>query len=411
MKAHLHFKQEIFKLKSFYSSTSYSYDQTDAIIKNYKANRIEFNVPNETGLSIKQPHFYKTKHTFQVELRKKLLEIIFVRLVSALEVYLVDLIRDAFIANKEPFKKQEIKFEFTQGELLSVKSTSELYNKVINAECRKLTSGGFQAINKYYKKYFDIELSEFAPGKTKMDEYHLRRHLLVHRLGKTDEQYRSKYNSTDTHITIGEKYLFTCISDFSSFAEMINNQIKYKLENEFTKKAKREKQIDEKVKLKIEFLSNTKPEYLEPNFEFWANDDLCIFANIIDDKKLVEANKLEIDISGTTAEIKGFLRIIRKAEKKEEISVTYIKEKSSQINVTPKNKTFLDDETLNKIKESLPAQPWETGIHKKVAADLGIANRLVSVAIQQLIVKKVFKQQIDGVVIEPVTIQDTPDEE
>ena len=47
-----------------------------------------------------------------------------------------------------------------------------------------------------------------------MEEYHDRRHLLVHRLGKADEQFRKKYNLKSQRITIEEDYLFECFDDF-----------------------------------------------------------------------------------------------------------------------------------------------------------------------------------------------------
>lgn len=400
MKAQQYFKNEINRLTTFYKATNYSYEQIEAILNSWKKNHYKFDVPNETGLIVNQSHFYKTKHNFKAEIKKNLLEIIFVRVLSALEVFFVDLIRDAFLENKEPFKKQDIQVQFTQAELLSIKSLAEVFNKVISKECHKLTSGGFTDIIKYYKKHFDIDLSSFAPGKSKLEEYHERRHLLVHRLGKTDQQYRDKYNTTKHGITVEEDYLFGCINDFLSFTEMVNNQMKYKLQNEFVSRAKKGKLIERKLTLKVELLTNKKPDFFEPNFEFWAIDDFSVFSNILDDKIVGDENKMEITISGTFSQIKSYSRIIRRAQKKKEIGLDITEEKLIQPQNITKTPTVLDEDLLNKIKDKLPAQPWEKSVHKKVAAELGIKNALVSIAIQQLIAKKIFKQQIDGVIIE-----------
>lgn len=46
-----------------------------------------------------------------------------------------------------------------------------------------------------------------------MQEYHDRRHLLVHRLGETDSQYRKKYNANTKSISISDDYIIGCMED------------------------------------------------------------------------------------------------------------------------------------------------------------------------------------------------------
>ncbi|MEI6767250.1 MAG: hypothetical protein WCM76_16590 [Bacteroidota bacterium] len=166
------FTHDINKLLAFYNATIYSYDQTEEVLNFRGINKIPYDLPTEEGLLIKQPHFFKYNKRAKVELRKNLCEIVFVRLVSALEVFLIDLVRETFLESREPFKKQDVIPKFSQAELLSFKSTTEISAKIINKECRNLSSGGFVDIIKYYKKYFDFDIACFAPGKSKMEEYH-----------------------------------------------------------------------------------------------------------------------------------------------------------------------------------------------------------------------------------------------
>lgn len=407
MKAFQIFNHDINKLVAFYKATIYSYDQTEQVLVFQKINKIPFDETTENGLLIKQPHFFKYKKSGKVEIRKNLCEIVFVRVVSALEVFLVDLVRDAFLESKEPFKKQDIISQFSQAELLSFKSTTEISSKIINKECRKLSSGGFGDIMKYYKKYFDIDIVAFAPGKSKMEEYHDRRHLLVHRLGKTDQQYRQKYNTTKQGISIDDIYLFECISDFNSFAEMVNNQMNYQLINQFNYKSIKQKTFERKVLFQIEILQPITLECIDPSFEFWANDEFSNFNDILDTKKDIEENKTEFIISGSFKQIKSYLKILRRLEKQKQIKLYEKdikleegKEKKKNADKRVFATRILDEDILNQIQNKLPMQPWTTGIHKVIATELNVPNKLVSIAIQQLISRGIFKNQVNGQIIE-----------
>jgi len=234
-----------------------------------------------------------------------------------------------------------------------------------------------------------------------MEEYHERRHLLVHRLGKTDQAYRDKYNTSKQSISIDETYLLECIADFKFFGEMVNNQMTYKLQNDFIKKSKKEKIVERKLVMNIGLISNLEPDYFQPNFEFWAGEDFSIFSDILDNKKMIDDNNIEFTISGTLKQVKSFSKIIRKAQRQKELTLEFKVQKTiKESKIIINEQRILDEEILTRIKDNLPSQPWEKGIHKKVAAQLNVSNKLVSIAIQQLITRKIFKQQIDGILIE-----------
>ena len=64
-----------------------------------------------------------------------------------------------------------------------------------------------------------------SPGLRKMQEYHDKRHLLVHRLGITDEKYRRKYSSEELKIQIDNEYLDQAFAEIYSFVKEINRKI------------------------------------------------------------------------------------------------------------------------------------------------------------------------------------------
>lgn len=58
----------------------------------------------------------------------------------------------------------------------------------------------------------------------------------------------------------------------------------------------------------------------------------------------------------------------------------------------------LTDEFIEEVKSSLPPQPWKRHVHISVANKLGANHKDVSAAIEILIQRGVWRQQIDGTV-------------
>lgn len=189
MKAHENASLELKQLREVYDAACYAFAQTDAVIA-WRANRSNRKLAATTGLVIPKSVRYRPKRSAQaiVQLR----ELIFIRLVSVLETYPVDSVRDVFVTSKEPFKEQ-VQLQFTKAEMLSASSMAYVLSKIINRECRSLTNGGYGEIVRYYKKRFGLDLGSLSPGRLVMEEYHERRHLFVHRLGKADARYRNMY--------------------------------------------------------------------------------------------------------------------------------------------------------------------------------------------------------------------------
>jgi len=56
----------------------------------------------------------------------------------------------------------------------------------------------------------------------------------------------------------------------------------------------------------------------------------------------------------------------------------------------------LNDENLDKIRKTLPEQPWSKGIHKKVAKDIGLPVFTVQQGIAELIKRGEYQVQFGG---------------
>lgn len=61
---------------------------------------------------------------------------------------------------------------------------------------------------------------------------------------------------------------------------------------------------------------------------------------------------------------------------------------------------LINEEIIESVKNSLPAQPWTKGIHAKIIEELNITKKQYDRAVAELIKRKVFRQQIDGILLD-----------
>ena len=113
---------------------------------------------------------------------------IFVRLISSVEVFHVDLVRAIFTFRRDLLARDQT-LELPYAYVASLTTLSELITKLVDRDCRAITSGGFDDATKYFKRRFEIDLKALQ-GYNALSAAHDLRHVLVHRLGYTDEQYR-----------------------------------------------------------------------------------------------------------------------------------------------------------------------------------------------------------------------------
>jgi hypothetical protein len=71
----------------------------------------------------------------------------------------------------------------------------------------------------------------------------------------------------------------------------------------------------------------------------------------------------------------------------------------------------ISEEVLEEVAKTLPAQPWPSGVHRTVAEQLGTPPKTVQAAIQELIRRRRFSHQIDGVVLQWPSEEDSPAKE
>lgn len=327
-------------------------------------------------------------------------ELAFVRAISALEIFLIDSIKEIFTVTKRPFKIYEGSLEMKNNRILSASSLSQLHTDIINKICRNLSNNGYNEIEKFYYKYFNINLAETSV-KIPLDikKCYEDRHLLVHKVGFTDKDYRRKYDTNKKQIQIDEEYLKQTLWKFRQFGLEISKKLEKEIESlkvEETKKPQR------KIKLSILKIEE-KSDILNRKFSFWLNDEFIDINDLLLEYSKIESDFFEICIGGDIEKVSKLLKKI-KSEKKKGIIDYLINEDYLDSEIIRKTKRVnLSKDQIEKIQLKLSPQPWPKGIHKKIAIDLGLSNGQVSAVINHLIREGVFKNQIDGKIIEEDT--------
>ncbi len=224
-------RSELQKIRRLHDATIYAYEQTGDFIRRKLKDKeifgdtaITASLENEERLLARSPHeiLPKFSNAYPEVMRESLI----VRAVSQFEVFIVDTVWEIAKRSIEPFKQADKVLEYPQAKILSFKSIEEIQNEIIIAECRQLTSQGFNYSRKYYEKRFGIDFSKCSVGIAEIEELHERRHIIVHRGGKIDTQYQKRFApqmKMGAQIVTTDIYFQSAINNLTKLGEFIIN--------------------------------------------------------------------------------------------------------------------------------------------------------------------------------------------
>ncbi len=400
MEAYDKFQTEFAHLEMLLASTLFAYDET--ILRSTQRAKEGFIDRKEPifrtlagGNEFKLANTLKSLHNkYKKSFRTILRETIFVRAISVLEVFLIDTVREILLARKDLFLNSEI-VTISYPHLLSFKNSSEIFSYVINKECRNLQNGGFKDINKYFRNRLKIELNNFNEPLRIIFEYHDKRHLIVHRLGSTDKEYRHKYATEAKRVNISEKYLISAFKNIRAFCDFVLNeslQIINSADNCLIETD------DSFAKIAVKTLDQKGSEAIKANYIFSFDDNVMQLKDL--NFRTVKENDdiYNIIIAGDINFLKRYIAILKRLEFNKSIEIINIE--LTEAKPSKKKNVPISIEMFEKIRNLLPPQPWEKGMHKIIASKLGVSNKAVQSVIKKLISEGVFKQQVNGQLIE-----------
>lgn len=315
---------EIIKYKTFYYRTLYCHKKMlkelktihDVDYDNYCNNDVIY-TSNNLGKEINIDKSYQMMYVHLTHTDTTIFQqLILTRLISALEVFLIQNIKDVFLVNKKPFLNQT-KFEVTESEILVTENIEEIQSKIINNLCRNVQSQGIKGIASLYKRIFSIDFESF---NIKIDDsiynysyilmLHDMRHMIVHNLGKLDTKFKKQYDYQATTIKFSSNEFFIVFDILINFANYVYNNLESFKQPDF------EISNSENIEYKINLIINDKKMYyiFQDSFTFKFKEQLYNFHTIKKSIKKTD-NIIDLRIIGDRKIIGKYLSKIKKFEK------------------------------------------------------------------------------------------------
>jgi hypothetical protein len=372
------FRSEVSLLESLYFASRYSADVAARELRNGKADgSLDLAEPIHTVDTIEEydaPNGYAVHKYLRRHYLKSLREVILVRLVSTLEVFLVDTVEHLFFSRKDLFSRNE-KIELHYGEVISADSITEIWSKLIQRECRRLQNQGFGEVRKFYLQRFGVDFAVSRASIAKLEEMHDRRHILVHRLGKSDAYYRHKYNSSEVRLPVSETYLLEAFRAALGFANYIDRECgrlaKESRSSTYDPRAYR-------VRLDLVDIDDSALGLVDEGFQIFIDEDAVKLGDLLE-SKLQTRNEVSIVLSGEISFVRAYLKVVKRAQRARTLVL------QERTVLSQGHHCSLDDEEVKNVARRLPSRPWPKHVHKSIAEELGFSNKQVSSAISLIL--------------------------
>lgn len=384
------FLREVKNIRKWYYSTVYSYKYANKYINekysiDERKSRQEYIYYKDIKEEKYKMHrsYMELQSRYDKKYKNYLSELALVRTISALEVYLIDNISEIFLINKEPFLNNNV-ISVHQSEIIS-NDFSYLLSKIIGKITSDLHRQGFNELKKYYKKTFDINFNDVQVkiedkiySTKEIEHMHEMRHLIVHRLGATDEKYRTKFEVKRKKINIEEDELLNFFEYIIEFSEYINKKLTDKY-IEIERKTK--KNLDDIIerKITVEILDNTIEFIIEPKYNFSAKEKVYLLQDILHSIQYNADNTITLNLKGNKEVVKKYVNYIRKQARKEKLSLKMSKFEDRKVltkDMLNMKNISLDD--IENVKKELEKIQCNKNRHKEIATILGMSNKKVS---------------------------------
>lgn len=296
-------------------------------------------------------------------------ELIYIRIISALELFLVESVRDIFKHTSEPFRNNHKRVELNYSQILNISSVSEVRNHLLHKETRPLSSAGYEDVVKYYKQQLGIDISSIGVGLQKMKYYHQIRHILVHRLGKADKKFKKEFGFNKTYIQVTEDLLINLFNDVYIYAEKVSDKV-VKLINDNTTIEVYKQFKGERLRIEFDSKITDKVNFLEPEFHFWVGDEV-FYLEDLGVHILSKGSRYIVEIWGESEILKSY-----KKNAKQRLRTSKHFE-NILIQPIPHPKVF-NESIILAVSKLLPKSGlWPNDIRKNIATQLGISNNNV----------------------------------
>jgi hypothetical protein len=174
-----------------------------------------------------------------------------------------------------------------------------------------------------------------------------------------------------------------------------SNEVHSKVESFIDLQPAKDSGYAAKLIIDIHVLQDQAPECLQPDFQFWAEDEYVVMTDILLGTGAGADGRVRYSFGGSNRALAKLKRYLKLEQKRLAISCAFVFDR-----IRGERRKRVPNGVLESVREKLPEQPWPKGVHKEIAQSLGLSNAIVSAAIDELIATGVFKDQVDGKVID-----------
>ena len=187
--------------------------------------------------SIKKPYLtIEPQKEFQKLLNEKLIreqginvihDMSVIYLISLFESYLQKILQASF--EKKPEILKTCQKNITYEELLENKTIAEAKLRIMEKET-EMVNKGIENIKEYFKRKFNIELSEFVDWKEFTERFY-RRNIITHNSGFPNKLYRAKtgYSGDNKKLIVSMSYLESSFDLFNKMSQKIGLALEEKI--------------------------------------------------------------------------------------------------------------------------------------------------------------------------------------
>jgi hypothetical protein len=302
------------------------------------------------------------RRKLKIEHPSRIREMVLVNLVSLLEVYLTDIVREVLLLRKDLLQKEEIGINMPSNQILIFDNISDLHSHLVNQKCRHLQNAGFLKIDSFFKKSLEIKFNEFSRLKL-LKEMHDKRHLLIHGLGEIDQKYRKDYKTGEHKIHISKKQLLDYFEATKTFASYVNSKVLVLINGGVN-----ERRIPLSVAyIKVYASTSQARDMLSVGYEYLCEKRKILTKDIFFSRAR-QGDYYDIGVSGKTEEVDLYIKELQAAEMKGLLSVLDVR---FVWRITTKTRKFPDD-YIKEIDKIIPYGELPESFHVRLGKKLGI---------------------------------------
>ena len=302
-------------------------------------------------------------------------ETLFVRLVSALEVFRHDVLRLILIVRKDLLNRPD-PISFTAAEIIGTGSLEHLIGRLVDDEVSRISEQGLDGFVSFMQQKAKLNFGSCPTPLPTLKEMLERRNLIVHRLGVTDANYRKRYSDVSSRLAVDEAYLRAAFRGAVDFARFVDRGLQRIVAAPSLEERRNGIRM---AVIEVSPLTSAGDAAISATHEVVAGDGTFV---LLSDLLIGNVGRYErvMVLRGERKYIDKYEREVQSLHDRKQLILVRWNKLSLR-----RYKDSFDRATLDAVRVLLPERPWPADLHKSIASQLGISRKHAYSAIYEII--------------------------